>query len=169
MQAPQGLQGVMDVMLRDLGAGDVGWLVAQHGEHYAQAEGFDDSFGALVAAILDAYQRDRDPECERAWIAVQDGQRLGSIFCVRVDPETARLRLFLLTPGARGKGIGLRLLRSCMGYARATGYRRMVLSTHESHRAACALYVRNGWRLVKSVPVRSFGVDLVEQSWEIDL
>jgi hypothetical protein len=43
----------------------------------------------------------------------------------------------------------------------------MQLWTHESHRAACALYAQNGWQLVSSKPVRSFGCDLVEQSWEI--
>ncbi|WP_146587678.1 GNAT family N-acetyltransferase [Puniceibacterium confluentis] len=159
----------MDVMLRDLEPADVGWLVEQHGVLYARAEGFDPSFGALVAEILESYQRDRDPACERAWIAVRNGQRLGSIFCVRQDAETAKLRLFLLTPEARGQGLGLRLLRACMGYARDTGYRRMVLWTHESHRAACALYARNGWQLVDARPVHSFGVDLVEQAWEIAL
>ncbi len=159
----------MDVMLRDLEPEDVGWLVAQHGDLYARAEGFDETFGALVADILETYQRERDPSCERAWIAVQGTQRLGSIFCVRHDPETAKLRLFLLTPEARGKGLGLRLLTVCMDYARVHGYRRMVLWTHESHRAACALYARNGWQLVGSRPVHSFGVDLVEQAWEIEL
>ncbi|WP_343231137.1 GNAT family N-acetyltransferase [Thalassovita aquimarina] len=102
-------------------------------------------------------------------MAEQDGERLGSIFCVRQDSETAKLRLFLLLPQARGKGVGQRLLSACMDYARDKGYRRMVLWTHESHRAACALYARNGWTLTRSEPVHSFGVDLVEQSWEIAL
>ena len=95
--------------------------------------------------------------------------RLGSIFCVKLDEKTAKLRLFLLVPEARGKGLGKLLLQACMGYARATGYRRMQLWTHESHRAACALYTAAGWRCVASKPVRSFNVDLIEQSWEIDL
>jgi len=43
----------------------------------------------------------------------------------------------------------------------------MQLATHESHRAACALYARNGWRIATSHPVRSYGCDLVEQTWEI--
>ncbi|KMK67728.1 GNAT family N-acetyltransferase [Puniceibacterium sp. IMCC21224] len=159
----------MDIVLRDLETGDVDWLVQQHGVQYAQAEGFDDSFGLLVAEILAVYGRERDPSCERAWIAVCDGQRLGSIFCVRQDEQTAKLRLFLLVPEARGKGLGKRLLAECMGYARARGYLRMALWTHESHRAACALYAATGWRLISSGPVHSFGVDLVEQAWEIDL
>ncbi len=45
----------------------------------------------------------------------------------------------------------------------------MVLWTHESHTAACALYKASGWELTDSKAVHSFGVDLVEQSWKIRL
>ena len=159
----------MAITLKHPGPGDAEWLVHQHGTLYAQAEGFDDTFGPLVASILAAFEADHDPARERGFIAWEDGRRLGSIFCVRVDDETAKLRLFLLVPEARGKGLGKRMLEACMAFAREAGYRRMVLWTHESHRAACALYEKAGWRMVRSEPVHSFGVDLVEQSWEVDL
>lgn len=54
-----------------------------------------------------------------------------------------------------------------MDFAQAQGYRGMTLWTHESHRAAGALYARTGWTLVSSKPVTSFGQDLVEQHWTI--
>jgi GNAT superfamily N-acetyltransferase len=156
--------------LRDLEIGDAGWLIEQHGVLYARDDGFDATFEALVAEILAAYIRDRDPAHERAFIAVEDGRRLGSVFCVRSgEPGVAKLRLFLLLPEARGKGLGQRLLDACLGFAKGAGYVRLRLWTHESHRAACALYARNGFRLTDSHPVRSFGQDLVEQTWEIDL
>ncbi|WP_249200712.1 GNAT family N-acetyltransferase [Thetidibacter halocola] len=159
----------MSIEIRHLAPGDIDWLVEQHGTHYAREEGFDPSFGALVHDILLAFDADHDPTCERAFIAWDGGQRLGSIFCVRLDDETAKLRLFFLTPEARGKGLGKRLLAECMGFARDAGYRRMTLWTHESHRAACVLYASAGWRLVRSKPVHNFGVDLIEQEWDIDL
>lgn len=146
---------------------DAPWLVERHATLYARDEGFDASFGPLVAGILDGFIAGHDPECEAGWIAEQDGRRLGSIFCVRGEAGLAKLRLFLLVPEARGQGLGRRLLETCTGFARARGYPGMRLWTHESHRAACALYARSGWRLVASKPVRSFGCDLVEQSWEI--
>ena len=146
---------------------DAAWLVERHGTLYARDEGFDDTFAPLVASILDGFLADHDPTCEAGWIAEAGGARLGSIFCVRLDQHTAKLRLFLLVPEARGQGLGQRLLETCMTYARDRGYRDMQLWTHESHRAACALYARNGWHLVSSRPVHSFGRDLVEQSWEI--
>lgn len=158
-----------DVSIRRFKPSDAAWLVRQHGELYARDEGFDASFGALVAKILDDFIANHDPDRERGWIAVQGDQRLGSIFCVSEQEATAKLRLFLLTPNARGRGLGKRLLATCMGFARDHGYCDMRLWTHESHRAACALYKASGWQLVDSRPVRSFGAELVEQSWHIDL
>lgn len=158
------------VILRDLRIGDAGWLIEQHGALYARDEGFDESFEALVAEILAAFIRAHDPATERGWIAEEGGNRLGSIFCVQSgEPGVAKLRLFLLVPEARGRGLGQRLLDECLGFARAAEYTHLKLWTHESHRAACALYARNGFTCTASFPVRSFGVDLVEQTWEIAL
>lgn len=165
--AEAGMTGaVPEIEFRELAPGDAGWLIGQHGALYAQDEGFDASFEALVAEILAGYLRSRDASCERAWIAWAGGQRLGSIFCVR-GPEAgvAKLRLFLLVPEARGLGLGQRLLDLCLGYARERGYRRITLWTHESHRAACALYAKNGFSLDEARATHSFGVDVVEQQW----
>ncbi len=159
----------MTIELKDLGPGDIDWLVEMHRWLYARDEGFDESFPALVREILEAFAAEHDPRRERAFIAWDGDQRLGSIFCTRSDDETAKLRLFFLMPQVRGKGLGRRLLAECLGFARDSGYCRMVLWTHESHRAACALYERTGWRLVRSEPKQSFGVEVVEQGWEIDL
>jgi GNAT superfamily N-acetyltransferase len=159
-----------DVVLDTLRIGDIGWLIQRHGELYAQAEGFDASFEPLVARILADFAETRDPACERGWIARAGDRRIGSIFCVKgPEPGLAKLRLFFVEPEVRGLGVGQRLLGACMGYARQVGYHRMALWTHESHRAACALYARVGFDCARSEPVRSFGVDLVEQEWVRDL
>ena len=158
-----------DAIFRPFTPADAPWLAARHGALYAQAEGFDATFGPLVAGILADFTADHDPAREAGWIVEAEGQPVGSIFCVRLDAATAKLRLFLLEPRMRGQGLGRRMLTHCMDFARAAGYTRMELWTHESHKAACALYAAHGWRLSASKPVHSFGVDLVEQSWKIDL
>ncbi len=159
-----------DIVLRDIAIGDAGWLIQAHAELYAREEGFDETFEPLVAEILVDFLRNRDPALERAFIAEKGGARLGSVFCVKSGTErVAKLRLFLVMPEARGLGLGKTLLEACLSFARDAGYARMVLWTHESHKAACALYARRGFRLTRSEPVRSFGVDLVEQTWEIEL
>lgn len=159
------LRPMTDVFLRRFEARDTDWLVDQHAIHYAQVDGFDGTFGPSVRCILDAFNADHDPVCERGWIAMKGGTRVGSIFCVRHDAQTAKLRLFLLVAQARGQGVGRQLLAQCMGFAQDAGYAGMQLWTHESHHAACALYARTGWTLTDARPVHSFGQDLVEQNW----
>ncbi|MDA7425398.1 GNAT family N-acetyltransferase [Thalassococcus lentus] len=159
----------MPFELRHMQPGDAEWLVEQHRQLYMRDEGFDESFAPLVADILADFEQSHDPECERAFIACSDDQRLGSVFCVRLDEKTAKLRLFLLVPEARGQGAGRMMLDAWMRFARQAGYDRAQLWTHESHKAACALYQAMGWRITRSEPVHSFGVSLVEQTWEIDL
>lgn len=156
---------MMDVTLRRFAPTDMQWLVARHQDLYAREAGFDATFGPLVADILYSFCAGHDPACERGWMAECGKQRLGTVFCMKQDGETAQLRLFLLTPKARGRGLGKRLLRECMDFARAAGYRGMMLKTHESHSTACALYQAFGWQLHESHPVYSYGQDLVEQTW----
>lgn len=161
-----------NVDLRRFEAADRPWLVQQHSNLYARDDGFDETFAELVDDILTDFVACHDPDRERGWIAQQGGDRLGSIFCVDAGEDgakIAKLRLFLLLPRARGLGLGKRMLRNAMQFAREAGYTGMQLWTHESHRAACALYAASGWQLQRSRPVHSFGVDLVEQSWRIDL
>lgn len=157
------------VHIRSFVAADKAWLVEQHQHLYARDEGFDSTFGALVSDILDDFLMSHDPSAEAGWIVEHDGTRAGSIFCVRLTETVAKLRLFLLVPDARGQGLGAVMLKQCMSFARGKGYQSMQLWTHESHAAACALYQKHGWTLTSSKPVTSFGQNLVEQSWQIEL
>jgi GNAT superfamily N-acetyltransferase len=122
-----------------------------------------------VAEVLARFEAGRDPARERAFIPLRDGRPKGSLLCTREDAATARLRLFLLEPEERGRGLGREMVARCLAFARAAGYARMILSTHESHRAACALYARMGWTLTGAAPVHSYGRDLIRQDWEIGL
>ena len=154
-----------EVELRDLAPGDGGWVVERHGVHYATHEGFDHTFEALVARIVAEFLDGHDPEQERGWIAWRGGRRIGSIFVVN-DGGTAKLRLVYLDAAARGLGLGRMMLEEAMAWAKARGYGRMRLWTHESHRAAGRLYAAAGFQMTGSRAVRSFGRDNVEQTWE---
>ena len=161
--------GMTDITLERFGAADRDWLIDQHSAHYAAEEGFDDTFGPMVAGILDAFLAEHDPDVEQGWIAKQGATRLGCIFCVRVNAQTAKLRLFMVAPEARGQGLGRRLIETCMGFARARDYRDMKLWTHQSQTAAGALYAKTGWTLVESRPAHSFGKENIEETWTITL
>ncbi|NUT03270.1 MAG: GNAT family N-acetyltransferase, partial [Hamadaea sp.] len=143
--------------------GDLGWVVQRHGEVYAAEFGWDTSFEALVARIVADYAEKHDPERERAWIAEVDGQRAGCVFCVRKDEQTAQLRILLVDPIARGRGVGQRLVRACVDFARGVGYARMMLWTNDPLVSARKIYLAEGFQLVESEEHDSFGQHLVGQ------
>ena len=157
--------------LRALTAADAEWVIARHAAHYAQEEGFDSSFEALVAQVVSQFLKaDAPASHDRAWIAeAADGQRAGSIFCVRHDEDTAKVRLFYIEPAWRGTGLGRRMLSRCLEHAGQAGFARMTIWTHASHRAAGRLYARAGFRKIAARPVRNFGRDLVEETWTTPL
>ncbi|MEM7709403.1 MAG: GNAT family N-acetyltransferase [Pseudomonadota bacterium] len=155
--------------LRDLEPGDAGWIAMRHGELYWRDEGYDIAFEQLVLGLLSDFIANRGP-LERAWIAVdEEGLRRGCVFCTRPAPETAKLRMFLVEPDMRGTGLAQRLLDAVIAHGRETGATKLVLWTHESHRAAGRLYARNGFALVNEAPVTAFGQATVEQNWELRL
>lgn len=156
-------------ILRPHAPGDLGWVVSRHGALYAAEYGFDLTFEALVAEIAAGFLKAFDPARERAFVAQRDGTRLGFVCLVRADDETAKLRLLLVEPSARGLGLGARLVDACTDFARGAGYRRVVLWTNDCLVAARRLYERAGYRLVASEPHRSFGQDLVGETWELTL
>ena len=61
------------------------------------------------------------------------------------------------------------LVREAIGFARAAGYRRMVLWTNDILHAARAIYIAEGFKLVAEERHHSFGQDLVGQNWELAL
>jgi DNA-binding MarR family transcriptional regulator/GNAT superfamily N-acetyltransferase len=157
------------IALHDPRPGDLGWVVQLHGELYAREYGFDRAFEALVAQIAAKFLLDFDPAWEKGWIAEVDGERAGSVFVVRQSPTVAKLRLLVLRPEARGLGLGGRLVDECIAFARARGYRRLVLWTQSILTAARAIYASRGFVLKKSEPQAAFGQQLVAETWELEL
>ena len=158
------------VVIRELGQpGDLGWVVMAHGEVYAAEFGWDTTFEALVARIVADYAGGRDPAREAAWIAEVGGRRAGCVFCVAGDEQTAKLRILLVHPSARGHGLGHRLVATCLDFARRAGYTRMELWTNDVLAAARRVYLQHGFTLTAAEPHRSFGADLVGQTYATDL
>ncbi|WP_171113946.1 MULTISPECIES: bifunctional helix-turn-helix transcriptional regulator/GNAT family N-acetyltransferase [Streptomyces] len=159
-----------DVVLREPGPGDLGWIVQRNAALYAAEYGWNTGYEGLVARIVADFAEDHDPHLERVWIAELDGRPVGCVMCVRDEaPATARLRLLLVEPEARGLGIGDRLVTAVVDFARGVGYRDLVLWTNDVLTAARRVYQRHGFVLVAEKPHRSFGKDLVGQDWRLDL
>jgi DNA-binding MarR family transcriptional regulator/GNAT superfamily N-acetyltransferase len=157
------------VLLRPPRAGDFGWIVHRHGALYAREHGFDASFEALTARVVADYLDDHDPAREAAWVADLYGEPAGCVFCVRKDARTARLRLLLVEPSARGHGVGSRLVKECVSFARGAGYRAIELWTVDILASARRIYQQEGFGLAAEEKGEFFGHRMVGQTWRLEL
>ncbi|MCD6042769.1 MAG: putative transcriptional regulator, MarR family [Burkholderiales bacterium] len=162
-------KGQPEVALRAHRPGDMGWVVHAHGRIYAEEYGWDERFEALVAEIAARFIKDLDQKKERCWIAEVDGEPVGSVFVVSQSKSVAKLRLLIVEPKARGLGLGRRLVEECIAFARAKGYRKLVLWTQSNLAAARHIYKAAGFRLKKKEPHASFGIKLTGEYWELAL
>ena len=155
--------------LRGLRPGDIGWIAHRQGILYQQEYGWDISYEALVAEILAGFVKAFDPRSESAWIAEQHQKIVGSVLLVRASSNIAKLRLLYVEPSARGMGIGRRLVDECIAFARAQGYETLTLWTNNVLVSARRIYQAAGFRLIAEESHRSFGHELVGQTWTLEL
>ncbi|GAA3555338.1 helix-turn-helix domain-containing GNAT family N-acetyltransferase [Nonomuraea rosea] len=145
--------------------GDLGWVVHRHGALYSGEYGWGIAFEQLVARIVGGLDFSRDT----GWIAEVGGERAGCVFCVRQDETTAKLRMLLVEPSARGLGLGRRLVEECLRHAQAEGYKRIVLWTRDSLVSARRIYQAAGFELDSEEKGMENGIEVTEQMWSRDL
>jgi DNA-binding MarR family transcriptional regulator len=158
-----------DIVLRDPEPGDYGWIIERHGALYGAEYGFNANMEGYAAEVLGAYVTNFQPDRDRCWIAERNGVRCGCVFVVHDDATTARLRMLLTEPSVRGSGLGRRLVRACIAFAREAGYEKMVLWTHSILTAARAIYAGEGFVLTATEPNDLFGPHLTSETWELAL
>jgi DNA-binding MarR family transcriptional regulator/GNAT superfamily N-acetyltransferase len=155
--------------IRSLQPGDIGWIIHRQALLYAEEFAWDITYEALVAEILGGFVKNFDDAFDAAWIAEWLGNIVGSVFLVRASEKVAKLRLLYVEPAVRGLGIGRKLVSLCIAGAEKRGYEKLSLWTNDVLVSARRIYEASGFRLVSEERHRSFGKDLVGQTWELAL
>jgi DNA-binding MarR family transcriptional regulator/GNAT superfamily N-acetyltransferase len=156
-------------LLRSHRVGDMGWVISRQAIAYAEEYGWDIGYEALVADICAEFIRNYDPAREHCWIAEAGGEPLGSVFLVKASDDVAKLRLLLVEKKARGLGVGRALVEQCIRSGRDKGFKKMTLWTQSILVAARGIYQQAGFQRVGEEKHHSFGVDLVGETWEMEL
>ena len=148
--------------------GDVGSIVQLHCAVYSQEHGFDHTFEDYVAVPLAAFVRQGSSR-ERLWIVERDGRIAGCVAIVAHSSTVAQLRWFLVDPASRGLGLGGRLLDEAVNFCKEAGYDTVILWPVDSLVVAAHLYRSAGFQKVEERRGRQWGVDLVEERYELHL
>jgi DNA-binding MarR family transcriptional regulator/GNAT superfamily N-acetyltransferase len=149
--------------------GDISWIAYRHAVLYSQEYGWNQGFERLVLEIVASFLKNYDSGTERCWVAERSGEILGCVFLVKRSKRIAQLRLLLVEPSARGLGIGKRLVEECIRFARETGYKKIVLWTHDNLTAARAIYQKAGFQLTATASHEDFGPRVTSETWELKL
>ncbi len=153
------------IELREPLPGDMSMAVHKQTILYAREYGWDWTFEMMASRIAAEFIENFQPGLERGWIAVSNGEVVGSVFVVRSDDETAKLRMLFVDNAVRGRGLGGRLVDECLAFARDAGYSRIILWTNDVLVVARRIYEARGFMLLEEEPHHSFGKDLVGQVW----
>ncbi len=141
-----------DVTIRhDLRPGDLGRIVSLHGEAYAPLPGFGQRFEAYVASTIAEYVLDNDSK-GRIWLAERGDKLVGCTAIALREDNTAQLRWVVVTPAARGAGIGGTLVGKALDYCREQGRESVHLYTTDGLPESQALYEKLGFVITDNEP-----------------
>jgi len=167
---PAGDASAAAIAIRAPRPGEIGHIIARHGEFYVGELGYPAIFERYVVQAFGEFVADFAPARDRIFVAEQRGRFVGSIASKGLPDATAQLRFLLVEPAARGRGLGRRLVRRVIDHARRSGDRGIVLDTASDLAAARALYAAHGFRKTASATGEAFlprGV--ASERWELTL
>jgi GNAT superfamily N-acetyltransferase len=154
---------------RELRDGDADAIVELHRRVYGAEYGMNDAFVAGVRRTVQEAVFAGWPERSGAvWLVEQEGEVRGSLALTDEGDEVGRVRLFVLDPALRGRGLGALLLGQLLARARADGLRKLELETFGALTVAARLYLAAGFRVVWERERLDWGPPVTYQRYELE-
>ncbi len=138
-----------EITLRsELKPGDIGRIITLHGEGYEQEDGeFGLTFEAHVARTAAEFILDNGAR-GRVWLAERGRDLVGCAAMVDRS-DRGQLRWIIVSPAARGCGLGDRLISAAMAYAEECGFREVFLETTPGLDTSMRIYEKLGFKIIK--------------------
>jgi len=130
----------------DIRCGDLGRIVSLHGEAYASLPGYGLRFEAFVGRTIADYILD-DNRAGRIWLAERSNTLVGCAAIVLRANNLAQLRWVVVSPTARGCGLGTELLDLALSYSTKQKCDAIVLTTTDGLPESEALYEKLGFQV----------------------
>ncbi len=136
-----------DVSIRtELRSGDLGRIVSLHGEAYEPLGGYGLRFEAFVGRTIAEFILDNDARGQ-IWLAERENRLVGCAAIVHRSGNRAQLRWVVVDPSERGRGLGIRLMKSALAYCRDHGCAVVVLETTDGLPESQAMYEKLGFQV----------------------
>ncbi len=113
-------------------------------KEYYHRLGRDLSFQNIEAELDDPAVRYSPPQGELL-VALENDEVLGMVAYHRLTSKRCEMKRLYLTPNARGRHLGERLVETIIEHAKSSGYEEMVLDTIKPLKAAVSLYRKLGF------------------------
>lgn len=160
---------VNPITIRNFVSDDIDYVISRHQILYEEEYKLSPVFGDYVEKGLHHFAQCYDKEKEYMLIPEMNGHPVGSIVIAKVDDKTAQLRYFLLEPETRGRGLGHKLVDMALFFCREKGYKHVFLETISALETARHIYASKGFRITQSHKNPTWGKDILEERWDLDL
>lgn len=164
-----GTRPALEFAIRTVRTGDLPLIASRQAILYRDAYGWGRGLEVNVTETALGFLRSYEPGRSEGWVAELGGAMAGSVLLTDEGEGVSRLRLLYVEPWARGRGIGEALVTTCLGFARAAGYRTMTLWTHTVLTSARRIYAAHGFQLVETAMHEEFGAPVQGETWRLEL
>jgi GNAT superfamily N-acetyltransferase len=149
--------------------GLVGEIVRWHGLYYVRGLGWPPIFEALCAEQLGEIAKCLGSNADVAAFSAWEADSFLSAAVMDARPGVrrgSRLRFFIASDKARGRGVGGQVLARALAWADQRNDPCVWLTTVAGLGASAHLYEKHGFRLVDERVDRTWGSEHCEQTWE---
>lgn len=159
---------IPEINIRPYELGDAGYVSQLHGDFYKENYNFDKIFDYYVLNPLTEFVK--KPNGSQLWIVEIDGKRAGSIALIKENENTAQLRWFILESHTQGLGIGNKLMKTAINFAKENEYKHIYLWTFSLLKPARHLYEKFGFKVTETKENKEWSdKKLIEERWDIEL